>query len=162
MIQKAAGMGNWWLAASSWQHACSCFMSHAVFRRNTKSPRWLSPLQPRFGALCLLAFPKTKITFEKEEISDHRWDSGKYDRTADNWENCVRSQAAYFEGDWGIIVLCTKFLIFFNKCLFFILHGWILSGQTICTLIHPQNHCLLTTAFSFIYTYYNYSHIWSY
>ena len=29
-------------------------------------------LQPRFGALRLLAFPKTKITFEREEISDHR------------------------------------------------------------------------------------------
>ena len=28
-------------------------------------------LQPRFGALQLLAFLKTKITFEREEISDH-------------------------------------------------------------------------------------------
>ena len=27
------------------------------------------PLQPRFGALRLLAFPKTKTTFEREEIS---------------------------------------------------------------------------------------------
>ena len=44
-----------------------------------KSPRWLSPLQPRFGALQLLAFPKTKITFEREEVSDHLWDSRKYD-----------------------------------------------------------------------------------
>ena len=38
------------------------------------------------------------------------------------WENCVRSQGAYFEGDWGVIVLCTTFLvscIFFNKCLYF-------------------------------------------
>ncbi len=47
------------------------------------------PLQPRFGALRLLAFSKTKITFE--------------------W-------------DWGVIILCTMFLvscIFFNKCLYF-------------------------------------------
>ena len=28
-------------------------------------------LQPRFGALKLLAFPKAKIAFEREEISDH-------------------------------------------------------------------------------------------
>ena len=28
------------------------------------------PLQLRFGALRLLAFPKIKITFEREEISD--------------------------------------------------------------------------------------------
>ena len=31
-----------------------------------------SPLQPRFGALQLLAFPKTEITFEREEILDCR------------------------------------------------------------------------------------------
>ena len=35
------------------------------------------PLQPRLGALWLLAFPKTKITFEREKISDHQWDSRK-------------------------------------------------------------------------------------
>ena len=31
MIQKATVMGNWWLAASSWQCACSCITSHAEF-----------------------------------------------------------------------------------------------------------------------------------
>ena len=37
------------------------------------------------------------------------------------WENHVRYQGAYFEGDWSVIVLCTMFLvccIFFNKCLY--------------------------------------------
>ena len=57
-------------------------------------------LQNRFGALQLLAFPQTKSTLEREEISDLRWDSGKFDGGADgDWENCVRSQGAYFEGD---------------------------------------------------------------
>ena len=92
-------------------------------------------LQPTFGALWLLAFPKTKITFEREEISHCPWDSGKYKGAADgHWENCVGSQGAYFKRDWGIIVLCTVFLvscIFFNKCLFF----WILSGQTSCVSV---------------------------
>ena len=57
--------------------------------------------QHRFGALQLLAFPKTKITFEREEISDHQLDSGKYEGAADSdWEKDVRSQGAYFlEGD---------------------------------------------------------------
>ena len=123
MIQKAAAMGNWWLAASSWQCTCSCVTSHAVYSQNIKSPRWFSPPQPRFGALWLLAFPKTKITFEREETLDHWWDPGKYDRAADgDWENCVRSQGAYIEGDWGYIVLCIMFVvscIFFNKCLHF-------------------------------------------
>ena len=81
------------------------------------------PIQPRFGALRLLTFPQTKITFEREEISDCQWGSGKYDGEADgDWENCVRSQGTYFEGVWGIIVLCTMFLvscIFFYKCLYF-------------------------------------------
>ena len=57
-------------------------------------------------------FSKTKITFDKEEISDSWWDSGKYNGAADgSWENCVRSQGAYFEGDWGVIVLGTVFLM---------------------------------------------------
>ena len=100
MIPKATAMGNWWLAALSQQHAHACITSRAeVFWRNFKSSRWLSPLWPRFSALQLLAFAKTKITLEREEISDYRWDSGKYDGTADgDWENSVRSQGAYFEG----------------------------------------------------------------
>ena len=122
MIQKAAAMGNWWLAASSRQCACSYIMSCAKFFCKTSNhPGYSAPLQPRFGALWPLAFPKTKITFEKEEISDHRWDSGKYNRAADgNWENYVRSQGAY--SWWGLRchgpmhkVSC----IFFSKCLYF-------------------------------------------
>ena len=100
-------------------HHVSC----RIFLQNFKSPRWLSPSTAQIWCLQLLAFPKTKITFEREEISEHQWDSRKYDRAADgDWENCVRSQGACFEGDWGIIVLCTMFLvscIFFNKCLYF-------------------------------------------
>ena len=78
------------------------------FGERSNHPGDSGPLQPRFGALRFLAFPQTKLTFEREEISDHRWDSGKYDGAAGrNWENCVRSQGAYFERDF---VLCTMFL----------------------------------------------------
>ena len=117
-------MSNCWLAASSWQCTCSFIMSPAEFFCETLNhPGDSAPLQPRFGALWLLAFSKTKITFEREEVSDCQWESGKYNGTSDgNWENCVRSQSAYFEGDWGVIVLCTMFLvscIFFNKWLYF-------------------------------------------
>ena len=125
MIQKATAMGDWWLAASSGQCTCSCITSCAEFFSKTSNHSGDSaPLQPRFGTLRLLAFPKTTITIEREEISDRRWAWGKYDGAADsNWENCVRSQGAYFEGDWGVSVLCTMFLvscIFFNKCLYFL------------------------------------------
>ena len=124
VIQTAIAMGNWWSAASSQQHPHLCIKACAEFSGKTSNhPGDSTTLQPRFGALRLLAFPKTKITFEREEISEHRWDSGKYNRAADgDGENCVRSHSAYFEGDWGVIVLCTMFLvscIFFNTRLYF-------------------------------------------
>ena len=79
----------------------------------------------------LLDFPKTKIPFERKVISDYGWNLGKYDRTTnDNWENCVRPQGAYFEGDCGVIVLCTMSLVSSSMSVFFIVCGWILSGQT--------------------------------
>ena len=121
------------------------------FWQNIKNhPGDEAPQQPRFGGLWLLAFSKTKITLEKEEISDHWWDSGKYDGAADgDWENCVRSYRAYFEGDWGMIVLCTMFLvscIFFNKCLFFSYYivGYFLDsiiwlGK--CSFTEPMSLC---------------------
>ena len=115
MIPKAKAIGNWWLAASSWQHACRCITSCAEFLVKHQIAWVLRPphTPSRLGALQLLAFPKTKITFEREEISDCRWDSGKYNGAADGeQENCVRSQGAYFEGDrGGVIVLCTMFLV---------------------------------------------------
>ena len=37
LIEKATAMGNWWLAASIWQCACSCIMSHAEFFGNTSN-----------------------------------------------------------------------------------------------------------------------------
>ena len=123
MIQKDPAMGNWWLAASSQQCVHSHITSHTVFCRTSNHPGESAPLQPRFGTLWLLAFPKTKITFEMKEISDHERNSGKYGSAAEgDWENCVRSQGAHFEEDWDVIVLCTMFLvacIFFNKCLYF-------------------------------------------
>ena len=146
MIQKATVMGNWWLAALSRQYTCSCITSCAVFFGETLNHSGDSVLlQPRFGALWLLAFPKTKVTFEREEISDHQWDSGKYDGAADgDWENCVRSQGAYFEGDWGILVLCTMFLVscmFFNKCLYFSCHmaGYLLDRSCILVSLETPN-----------------------
>ena len=80
----------------------SCITSHAEFFGKTLNhPGNSDPLQPRFGTLQLLAFPQNKITFEREESSDCRWDSEKYEGVADgDWENCVKSQSAYFKGDW--------------------------------------------------------------
>ena len=120
MIQKAAAMGNWWLAASS-QCTCSCVTSCAEFFGKTLNhPGDSVPLQPSFGTLWLLAFPKTKITFEREEISDHWWDSRKYNGAADSdWENCGRSQGAYLKGVKCHCPVDNVSCIFFKKCLYF-------------------------------------------
>ena len=122
-IQRAAATGNWWLAALSW-HVHSCITSRAeFFWWNIKSPRWLSPSIVQIWCPATSGFPQTKISFERGELSDNQWDSWKYDGAAEgNWENCVRSQGAYLEGDWPVIVPCTMclvFCIFFYKCLYF-------------------------------------------
>ena len=73
------------MATSSRQCTCSCNMSRAEFFGKTSNhPSDSAPLQPRSGTLQLMAFPNTKMTFEREEISDCRWDSGKYNETADD------------------------------------------------------------------------------
>ena len=115
-------------ATGDWQLYHNTAPAHAshmeqVFLQNIKSPRWLSPHKAQMWHPKTLAFPKSKITFEREEISDPWWDSGKYNEATDGkWNNCVRSQGAFFEGDWAIIILCTMFPVsctFFNKCLSF-------------------------------------------
>ena len=144
MIQKDAVMGNWWLAASSQQRVFSCITFHAEFFGKTSNHTGDSVLQqPRLVTLQLLAFSKTKITFEREEILDCQWNSGEYDGAADvDQENCVRSQGAYFEGDWGVIVLCTMFLVscVFNKCLCFsyCMDGYFLDRPQITYEMMPQ------------------------
>ena len=87
-------------------------------------------------------FPKLKSSLKKrEEISDHWQDSGKYDRAAhSNWRDCVGSQGNYFEGDRGVIVLCTMFLVSSSMSLFFILHGYILSGQISSYMLGYTTH----------------------
>ena len=136
-------------ATGDWQLHHTDAPAHAshlmqIFGETSNHPGNSAPLQPRFGSLRLLTFPTIKITFEREGVSDCRWDSGKYDRAADgDWENSVRSQSAYFEGDWGVIILCTMFLvscIFFNKGLHFLYYmaGYLLDNSHIRMTIHDH------------------------
>ena len=119
-----------WMWPTFWK---ACNKEHLRILNETQCPQ-----NPRFGALQLLAFPKTKITFEREKVADHWWDQENmtgqlmaiptkdfaecFEQWKRHWESCVRSQGAYFEGDWGVIFLGTMFLvscIFFNKRLYF-------------------------------------------
>ena len=151
MIQKAAAVGNWWLAASSQQHANSCIMFCAKFFGETSNrPGDSASLQPRFGALWLLALSETKITFEREEILDCWWDSGRYDGAADGaWENCVRSQGAYFEGDWGIIVLCTMYLVSSSITISIFHNTWLDTFWTDLLYVSIYSYICITFSLSF-------------
>ena len=121
MIQKAAAMGTWWWAASSRQCTASCITSCAKFFGQTSNhPGDSAPLQPRFGTLQLLAFPKLKWSLKQTRF-----------QTMDEIQENMMGQlmalgelckvpSAYFEGNWGIIVLFTMFLvpcISCSKCL---------------------------------------------
>jgi hypothetical protein len=50
--------------------ALSTALVQAFFCQSITSPRSVSPLQPRFSFLRLLAFPKAKIAFEREEVCE--------------------------------------------------------------------------------------------
>ena len=126
MIQKAPAMGNWWLATLSQQHAHSCTTFVQFVGKTSNPPRWLKP--PTAQIWC-------PVTSGFSQNSTHLWkgrdfrpwmrfrkiwgqlmaiptnDFQCFEQWKSHWENCVRSQSAYFEGDWGIIILCTKFLV---------------------------------------------------
>jgi len=60
-------------SASSRQCACPFYRSHAGFISEGSHHSCLSgPLRPMFCSMRLLAFPKTKIAFEREEICEMR------------------------------------------------------------------------------------------
>ena len=69
MIQKAAAMGNWWLAASSRQCTLSCIMSHAEFFCKTSNyPVDSAPLQPSLLPCNFCFFPKLKSPLKGKRV----------------------------------------------------------------------------------------------
>ena len=151
MIQKVAAMGNWWLAASSRQHALSVpHVSCRGFWWNIKSPRWLTPLQPRFGTLPLLALPKLKSSLKGK----------RFQTVYDIQENTTR-QLMVRLGELcevprcllgrGLRRHCPMYNVscfFFNKCLYF---SYYIAG---CFLNRP---CIYLYTHIYLYIY---VHIW--
>ena len=90
--------GDWQLHHHNTPTHALCLMQSFLVKHQITQVT-LPLLQSSFVSLWLLAFPKTKITFDREEISDHWWDSGKYNGAADgNWQNYVRSQVPTLKG----------------------------------------------------------------
>ena len=111
---------------------------------NIKSPRWLSPHYSPDLVLCnFWLFPKLKSALEAERFQMVPGSQFRKIRQDSWWwlENCVRSQGAYIEGDWGGIVLPTLFLvswIFLNKCIYFscCTGGYFLDRPHVCRYIY--------------------------
>ena len=78
-------IGDWQLHHNTSSHASQLMQ---FFCKTSNHLCDSAPLQPRYGALWFLAFPKTKITSEREEISVYRRDSKKFrHRAADDDSN---------------------------------------------------------------------------
>jgi len=62
--------------SGDWQHhhdnapTHSLALMQAFFGKTSHHPGLSAPLQPRFGSLRFLAFPKAKIAIEREEICE--------------------------------------------------------------------------------------------
>ena len=135
-MKTAALMGDWWLAASSVQGTHAFITSPAGFSGEISScPGDSAP----YSQIWLLACPKTKTPLKRKRfqtVNEFQENMMRqlmliitkgfaecFEQWKRCWKNCGRSQDAYFEGDWGIIVLFILFIvswsIFFNKCLYF-------------------------------------------
>ena len=148
MIEKATTMGNWWLAASPQQHTCSCITSYSEFFYETSNLQVTQhPLQPRFGTLWILTFPKLKSPLKGnrfqtvDEIQENTM--GSWCRLG---ELCEVLRYLHWRGLRCHCPMYNISCIFFNKCLFFISHSWILSRETLYILLclayfHQQYFC---------------------
>ena len=65
---------------------------------------WLLPPEPK-GHHAAVANDLTQTTIPIKDFAEC------FEQRKRCWENCVRSQGAYFQEDWGIIVLFTMFLV---------------------------------------------------
>ena len=122
MIQKAAAMGNWWLAASSQQCAGSYTRSCAeFFGKASNHPSDLAPLKWDLVPCDFWLFLKLKSLFKREEISDQLMRFRKIWRGSWWWLEELCEVPTFIFGS----VLRHHFpmynvsCIFFNKCLYF-------------------------------------------
>ena len=121
VIQKTTATGNWWQAASPWQHTCSCIMSCAeFFAKHQITQVTRPPYSPDLATYNAWLFPKLKSPLK-----------GKRFQTLDEiQENTMGQLMVIGRTVWGpkvstlkvtkgslfyVLVSC----IFFNKCLYF-------------------------------------------
>ena len=112
MIQKGTAMGNVIGSFNTTMHLLIHHTYCRVFAETSNHPGDSDPLRPRFGALQLLDFLKTKITFEREEIQENtmRQRLG---------ELCKVPRCLLWRWLRHHCPMYNVSCIFFNKCLYF-------------------------------------------
>ena len=123
MIQKYIAMGNWWLEALSWQHACSCVTSHAVFGKTSNHPgHSANPHSPDWSPCDFCFFPKLKSPLKRKRFQTINEIQGN---TMGSWcwlgELCEVPRCLLL---WELSCHCPMYnvsvsCIFFNNCLYF-------------------------------------------
>ena len=111
MIKEATAMGNWWLAASTWQHAShtSCLVQSFLVKHQITQVTQ-APYSPDLVPCNFWLFPKLKSSLKGkrfqtvDEIQENMMEQLMAIPTKDfvecfeqwkrHWENCVRSQGA--------------------------------------------------------------------
>ena len=144
MIQKATAMGNWWLAASLWQCTSSCITSPTGFFGETSNhPGDSAPYSPDLAPCDFWLFPKLKSPLK-----------GKRFKTLDEIQENTTEQlmvigrtvcgpkVSTLKGDWGVIVLCTVFLVPSSINVPILHITWLDTFWTDHTppLTHPHSH----------------------
>ena len=129
MIQEAAAMGYWWLAASSQQHSCSCIMSHAeLFGERTNHPSDSAPYSLDLVLCDFWLFPKLKSPLKGKRFQT----VSEIQENTVTGELCEVPRCLLWRGLRHHCpmyhVSCILYLVQ-SVSLFFIWCGWILSGQ---------------------------------
>ena len=129
MIQKAAAMGTWWLAASSQQCACSCITSPTDFFGDKSNYSGdLDPYSPDLVPCDFWLFPKLKSPLNRK----------RFQTISEIQENIVGQLMPIGRTVWGPKVPTlkgTEVSLSYVQCFSYlspvILYCWIPSGQTL-------------------------------
>ena len=122
-------------------HASHLMQSFLVKHQITQVTQ--SPYSPDLTTCNFWLFPKLKSPLKRKRFQTiDEIQENTTGQVNGNWKNSVKSQGAYLEGDWGIIVPCTMFLIscIFHNCLYFSYYmaGYFLDWP------HMTNVCIYT------------------
>ena len=142
VIQKAAAMGNWWAATSSWQHARSCITLLQNFWRHQITQVTQLSYSPDLAPWDFWLFQKLKSPLKGRDFRPSMRFRKIWQGSWWQLGELCESQGAYFDGAWGVVVLCTMFLRSFSVNVSIFHSMWLNTFWTdfICYSFHSIFH----------------------